>query len=213
MVLQIQIKNSKRMHQVIALGLVCTALTGCDRHTRITEDYEFVQPQSYMIEPGSTACALYYKGKKVWRSVVMGDEKTCRDGIFVFMSVVPYIEGGSDVHSQLFAIRGEGPAVLLSERVLNEPCEDVGHHHSTNDGEYYFLDEVTPVPDGVQVVYNRGPDKTGADNMTTNDLSWNTITNWVSEAETSAPIQVAPSGNYRILPLETAPQDLATPKK
>jgi len=165
-----------------------------------------------MIDSGSTACSLYYKGKKVWRSVVMGDDQTCHDGIFVFMAVVPYIKNGPDVHSQLFAIRGEGPAVLLSERLLNEPCEDVGHHHATNDGESYYLDEVLPAPDGVQAVFNRGPDKNDADIMTTNDISWSTIKDWVNEAEASAPIQVAPEGSYRILPLRTNSQDIVPHK-
>jgi hypothetical protein len=196
---------------VVGFALVCLILAGCDKRARINADYEFVQPQSYSIEPGSPACALYYKGKKVWRSVLMGDDKTCRDGIFVFMSTVPDSEGECNVYPQLFAIRGAGPPVILSERILNQPFK-AGNRHVA--GSTYDVDFITPIATGIRVVFNVGVTKNGEDVMTTNDVSWPDIESWTREAETSAPLQIAPLGNYRVLPMQQSntPSNSTTPK-
>jgi hypothetical protein len=196
---------------IVGFASACIALTGCDKRARINADYEFVQPQSYSIEPGSPACALYYKGKIVWRSVLMGDGKTCRDGIFVFMSTVPDSEGECNVYPQLFAIRGAGPPVILSERILNQPFK-AGNRHVA--GSTYDVDFITPIATGIRVVFNVGVTKNGEDVMTTNDVSWPDIESWTQEAETSAPLQIAPLGNYRVLPIQQSntSSNSATPK-
>ena len=184
-------------HLLPILGLVL--LTGCEKRTHVSADYEFVQPRTYLIESGSPERSLYYKGKRVWWNVLMGSDETCHNGILVFMSTVPRGEGGSNVSPQIFAIRGAGPPVVLSGRILNQPFKAESSHVA---GSIYELESLAPIANGVRVVFMIGVADNGSDITVTHDLLWTEIEGWVQEAETSASLQIAPLGNYRVLPMQ-----------
>jgi hypothetical protein len=183
------------------LVLTCVSAVGCSHRAAIGTDYEFVTQQSFTIDSGHySATSLYYKGKEIWPCVLMGSDQTYRDGILVFMSKAPDSDGGLDVYEQLFAIRRAGPPIIMSERILNQPFKAGSSHVA---GSTYQLESISPISNGVRAVFNRGIiDKSGVDIWVTNDISWPEIQSAVQEAETSAPVQIAPLGNYRILPMK-----------
>ena len=183
-------------HLLLILDLVL--LAGCAKRTHVSADYDFVQRGTYLIESGRTELSLYYKGKKVWWNVLMGSDETCHNGIFVFMSTVPRGEGGNTVFPQILAIRDAGPPVVLSERILNQPFRADSSHVA---GSIYELESLAPIANGVRVVFMIGVADNGSDITVTHDLLWTEIEGWMQEAETSASLQIAPLGNYRVLPM------------
>jgi hypothetical protein len=120
-------------------------------------------------------------------------KESYRDGFFVFLAAVPDQSGDYNDYSitpQLFAIKGTGPPVIISQRLFNRPL--------INTNGFYTVDNIAPNPDGFSVEFDQhagGP-------RTNLDVSWPQIETWVQEAETSAPVRVTSSGSYRLLPMK-----------
>lgn len=175
------------------LTLACATLVGCNKRVSVGPDYELVQPQTYLIDSGSPACALYYRGKSVWPSVLVSLDQSYHAGLFVFLAAVPDGTGTNNDYSitpQLFAIRGAGPPVIISERLFNRSL--------TNWAEAYTVENISPESNGFRVEFEYHD----ADIQTNLDVSWPEIQSWVQEAETLAPVRVTPLGSYRLLPMK-----------
>jgi hypothetical protein len=88
-------------------------------------------------------------------------------------------------------VRGKGPPVIISQRIFEESLTNL-----------YLVDHISPVPNGVRVSFEcYGPWVNGRTTYRTNDVSWTDISNWLREAEISAPLQTTARGDYRVLPL------------
>jgi hypothetical protein len=163
---------------------------GCNNRTRVSADYEIIQPQSVMMEPGKLSSSLFYRGEKVWNDVWSGSDKTCHEGVFVFTGLLPGTGGYYDYERspQVFAIRGSGPPIMISERIFNQMLDgNMGYRAHT----------LTNNANGLRVEFSSKGDRT----PTNFDVSWPQIYSWLKEAETSAPTQIVTGlGNYFILP-------------
>ena len=178
---------------ILIVTSLCGVLIGCNKRASVGGDYELVQPGTYLIDSGSPACALYYRGRSVWPSVLVSLNQSYRDGYFTFLAAVPDETGSNysyEITPQLFAIRGAGPPVLISQRLFNRSL--------TNWTDAYTVENITPASDGFIVEF----EYQGADVQTNLDLSWLQIQTWVREAETSAPVRITSLGSYRILPMK-----------
>jgi hypothetical protein len=96
--------------------------------------------------------------------------------------------------SWLFAIRGAGPPVIVSQRIIGDALDSNGR---------YRLYEVTPTESGVRVEFQYWPDHEH-EARTNRDASWPDIQRWVKEAEVSTPVTTTPLGTYRLLPVNSA---------
>ncbi|HEY1661726.1 MAG TPA: hypothetical protein VGI03_04850 [Verrucomicrobiae bacterium] len=182
----------------LMLALACALAAGCDKRVSVGGDYKLVQPRTYLIDSGSPACALYYQGKSVWPSVLVSSDQSYHDGFFIFLAAVPDYSGDYNDYSitpQLFAIKGAGPPVILSERLFNL--------HMIDWDQPYNVENITPKSNGfsVEFAYDAG------DTQTNLDITWPEIQGWVQEAETSAPVRVTSLGNYRTLLMEGQKRD------
>ena len=183
--------QSRLARLLLLLLLAVLTLAGCSRRERVSNDYTLVTPESWNPD-GHPGTALHYKGKQVWPNVYIGSSNSYHDGVFVFSAPVPTSDGqySNSVSPQLFAIRGAGPPVIVSQRIIEDALEPNGH---------YRLWGVTPTESGVRVEFEYWPDH---DNKarTNRDVSWPDIQTWVKEAEASTPVTTTPLGTYRLLP-------------
>ena len=181
-------------HLLLAIGLV--TLTGCGKRERVDSNYVLFTPES--LPDGHPGTALHYKGKEVWPNVYAGAGKAYHDGIFVFSAPVPGGFTNSDgipmydysISPQLFAIRGAGPPVIISERI---PADTLDSQ------KRYRLWQVTPTESGVRAEFEYWPDK-DHEARVIRDVPWANIQSWVQEAESSASKKATPLGTYRVLP-------------
>ena len=179
--------------------LIVTAfsLVGCVEHTRVGGGYVLVRtsPPVWMAD-ASPSTSLYYQGKRVWPIVYSGcfwpepAGKFYHDGVIVFVAPVLGSDGYNEplVYPQLYAMRGKEPAVIISQRIFDQPL--------TN---RYEVERVAAIPNGVRVRFEFSSNE-GRQVYSTNDVSWGDIVTWAHEAENSAPVHTTPSGTYRILP-------------
>ena len=177
---------------LISCGLL--TLTACDRSTRIGADYALVASGSSSSGPGFL---LLYRGRTVWPRVYGGSEKSLHDGVFVFAAPVPdetgNVDFGNSIH--LYAIRGEGPAVLISERIYGQPRDSSWQvrHFDAEAG-------------GITVLFNSG---LGSTNLTqvTHVTTWAEIEQWLLEAQGASAEKVTPLATYRVLLFKSATND------
>jgi hypothetical protein len=165
---------------------------GLKPNTELAGDYVLVSPQRINPDhhPGTS---LQRGGKQVWYSVYPGGfhpraaTNFTKDGMMLFVGGVP--EGpGLWPYPQLFAIRGDGPPLVISERLLQQrfsvdyetPPFRVRHLLLTN-GEFQVQFE------------HRGT------NVSTYDITWSAIKRFLDEGETSARLVHHALGDYRIL--------------
>lgn len=171
-------------------------LAGCGHRESIGGGFELRQASSGLNMDGHPGVFLYYQGKEVWHQISWGypyDAKDfCHGDIFVFESPVPAADGYNDygISPQLYAIRGPGPPVLISQRIMGVPLK--------GGGTPYDVENTIVTVTGLKVAFVY-PDGNGGDAMKTNEVSWSDITNWVDEAEKSAPPVKTPLGSYRLL--------------
>lgn len=176
--------------------LAIFALAGCAQRERIGGDLTLVTPNSWNPD-GHPGTSLHYQGREAWPNVYVGSGKAYHEGIFVFSAPVPEPRMGTDgtvrydysTSPQLFAIRGAGPPVILSQRVLSDTLKS---------RKIYHLWQLMPTESGVQAEFEYWPDQDHEARMT-HRVAWTDIQNWVQEAESSAPIQATPLGTYRLL--------------
>ena len=190
--------------------IALVALIGCSRREQVSSDFVLVTPKSWNPD-GHPGTALHYKGAVVWPNVYTGSGKTYHDGIFVFSAPVPDGSTNSDgipmydysISPQLFAIRGAGPPIIISERILADTLDSQ---------KRYRLWQVTPTESGLRTEFEYWPDK-DHQARTIRDVPWADIRSWVQEAESSVPKKVTPLGTYRVLPLKRPNQSAAPDRR
>ena len=126
-----------------------------------------------------------------------GSEKSLHNDVFVFVSKVPDEGGNFDFGDSLhlYAIRGEGPAVLISERIYGQP-RDASWQVRHFDAE----------AGGITVQFQSGR---GTTNLTqvTRVATWAEIEQWLLEAQGAAVEKVTPLATYRVLLFKSATND------
>jgi hypothetical protein len=190
--------NMCRPIQWLWLIAVCLICLGCSERNQVGGGYALVTPFTMGPDhhPGTS---LQRKGKLVWGNVYMGyfsgyqPAQFYHDGMFVFVGAVP---GNTDywLYPQLFAIRGSGPPVLLSERLLGE------EYDTSNGSSHYQVYNISPLQDGVRVQFTHSP---GTVNHDTNSstLSWALVRNLLDDADSSSRLVRHKLGDYRVLSL------------
>jgi len=176
-----------RSYILLAMGACLTA--GCgDRVPIGSSQYVLFSPAT--LPDGHPGTVLRYKGKDVWPSVHSGyfhdsPAEFYRDGMLVFVGSVP-TRKDLNYDAQLFAIRGAGPPVLISQRAVHLPL--------TNS---YYIEHVAPVGEGFRVETKFW--KPSGDKVT-NTISWIEIAGWLKEAESVPLNQMTPAEAFRLLP-------------
>ena len=178
---------------------LCFALAGCSQREQVGGGYTLVTPPTMGPDhhPGTS---LRYRGRTVWGNVFGfypdPASKFYHDGIFVFVANVPG-DGDWWIEPQLFAVRGVGPPVVLSERVFKQPLvvSDISGVGST-----YSVRHLVATESGVSFVIAYWPDH-NHEATATNEMSWASIGQMLDEAVTSARLVSHPMGDYRVLPL------------
>jgi len=175
-----------------ALASCCLlGLTACDRSIRIGADYALALPDSNSSGPGKV---LLYRGRPVWPRVYAGSEKSLHNEVFVFLSKVPDESGNFDFGDSLhlYAIRAEGPAVLIWERMYGQP-RDSSWQVRHFDAE----------PGGITVQFQCGR---GSTNLTevTRVATWAEIEQWLLEAKGASVEKVKTLATYRVLLFKSA---------
>jgi hypothetical protein len=193
----------------LLIAIAPVTLIGCSRREQVGAGYVLVTPEAWNPD-GHPGTALHYRGKAVWPNVYTGSGKFYHDGVFVFSAPVPGGFSNSDgipmydysISPQLFAIRGAGPPVIISERIVADALDrEKGCH----------LWQVTPADNGIRAEFEPC---TGADHKAhiIRDVLWADIQSWAQEAEASGTNRVTPLGTFRVLPLrrpDKAPQPAA----
>jgi hypothetical protein len=140
-------------HALLAAAIV--TLAGCGHRQSIGGGFELRGSESWNPD-GHPGTFLYYEGKEVWHQIAWGypdpPEKFCHDGIFVFLSPVPDADGRNDYANspQLYAIRGSGPPVLISQRIFGRPFKG-----SRN----FTVENSSVTANGIRVEFDYWPDE------------------------------------------------------
>ena len=179
------------MHYRSALVLAATlpALMGCRPQVHVRPvgfDYTLVwrDPMNPDDHPGT---ALHYKGKEIWPNIYRGYGCFTESGIIVFVGAVPEVDGYWP-YAQLFAGRGGGLPIVLSERLLQQPL-------SFSDNAMPFeVHDLSLTNDHFRVQFEQGT------NALTRDFTWSEVKAFLEEGEHSARVVQHRLANYRILP-------------
>lgn len=183
--------------------VACLFVAGCSERSELGDGYVLVAP-ARMGPDHHPGTSLHRKGKVVWGNVYVGHfsgyeaKQYYHDGMFVFVGAVP---GNTDwwYYSQLFAVRGAGPPVILSERLLGERFAI--SYDSRQYSSPFAVDNISPIADGVRVQFTHSPSTVNHD---TNAfvLPWARIRQFLDEADSSSRLVQHQMGNYRVLPLQ-----------
>ncbi len=179
----------------ICLLLCLFLLPACDHRVQIGPDYTLVTPESSDIHhPGRV---LLYRGQPVWPRVVAGSEKSFQNGVFVFASLVPADSGNYDFGDslQLLAIRGQGPPVLISERIYGQPMDPT-----------WQVRQFDAEPGGITVRFVSGRGSTNVTQVA-RLATWVDIERWLLEAQGASVEKVTPVATYRLLQFKAAVDD------
>lgn len=190
---------------VLTLALTAGAVLGCDKSASVGGGYQISAPAS---PDGQThQNRLSYNGKRICDTVLMQEY---HDGTLVFMG---YLQDSGQ--QQLFAVRGAGPRVFLSERLITNPQAFVVDDLRTGrpkPGVNYHLEELIPTADGVRVRFSVDVDETsGADVFETHDLTWPEINAMIQEAQTTGNVRNDKSGSYLFLARKPGSQVASPP--
>jgi hypothetical protein len=185
-------------HGMISFLLIAMLLmfAGCGHRESIGCGFELRQASSGLNMDGHPGVFLYYQGKEVWHQISWGYPYSPKDffhgDIFVFESPVPEADSYNNcgISPQLYAIRGSGPPVLISQRIMGVPLK--------GGNSVYAVQNTGVSGTGVRVEFEY-PAADGGDETKTNVVSWAEIASWVDEAEKSSPPVKTPLGSYRLL--------------
>ncbi len=117
------------------------------------------------------------------------------DGMILFVGPVP-AESNWWPYPQLFAVRGDGPPVVLSERLVGQRLVPV---YDGSDGIPFEIRHIALINDGVRVEFRHSGD------TIMHTLSWADIKRLLDEADKSARPVSHNLGDYRVLPLTERP--------
>lgn len=197
------------VRRILSLGLLSALClcAGCDRRRPVGGGFELRQAQNWNPD-GHPGVRLYFRGRQVWRSVTWGDggpAKNVHGDIFVFEAMVSFEDnslplelGGTNAPvskspgtygSQLFAVKGAGPPVLISPRIFSENGGGRGDYEVVRSGATDSM---------ITVVFRYWVDE-NHDSERTNSVPWQSISKWLAEAEKTGKLQKSPEGDYRVL--------------
>lgn len=180
-------RHHKSAYFVLAVTLL--TLVGCSPQTHVKpvgSDYTLVwhEPTNPDDHPGTT---LHYKGKEVWPFVYGGYGCFAQTGMMVFVGLMP--EGdGCNPYQQLFAVRGDGPPVVLSQRLLHQELVV-----SNNEILPFSVQSLEFTNGDFQVQFKQYT------NILTRDFTWPDVTGFLDEGDRSARVAHPPFPDYRIL--------------
>lgn len=199
----------RSMPPLLLAGLVIIG-TGCDKHTPIAGGYEFIS-QPNMGPDSHPGASLGFHGKEVCHTLDGHTFLDCRDyaafvhdDMIVFLITMPDNDEDHvryEISPQLCAMRGSGPPVVLSQRILGRPIETYGAD---------VVCKLIPSPSGVHVEFcpGPGPEIDASKATSVHDIPWTQIAQWLDTPQALAPPIVKPLGTYRLLP--PAPQATTT---
>ena len=190
----------------------CVCLAGCSEKVRIAKDYMTETPES--LPDGHPGTKLFYVnpngGKQlVWGTYFNFDRTNTpyHDGMLVFEGPdndEPG-DGTGAYETQLYAIRGAGPAVLITQRVSGQP--KLGWIKEALVGMQIYGVETTAT--GIRATFVH--DDTVIDsNKLVKEVSWDGIKDMLDEGATLTNRQNKYWGSYVILPIE---KPMATPPR
>src|SRR4051812_40744932 len=124
-----------RLHYLV-LAVALVTFIGCSRKERVGSGYVLVTPRSWNPDghPGTT---LHRGWHVIWGNVYTGyfypasPSNFTRDGMMVFVGPPP-VDDNWYSYPQLFAVRGDGPPVVLSERLLHQRLAVFDHGHEAS---------------------------------------------------------------------------------
>jgi len=187
-----------RAIQFLVALTACLLLQSCSEREPVGGGYTLVTPESWGLHhhPGT---ALRYRGREIWPHVFGfhpdAASRFYHEGIFVFIANVP---ANTDwwYYPQLFAVRGAGPPVVLSERLFKQPLMI---STMSGAGSKYSVRHLAATDSGVRFAMVDWPDH-NQEVTTTNELSWSGIKQMLDEADKSARLVEHSIANYRVLP-------------
>ena len=179
----------------LLLAVALLTLIGCSKRERVASDYVLVTPESWNPD-GHPGTALHRGRHVVWGNVYTGyfhpasASSFSRDGMMVFVGLPPV---GDNWYSypQLFAVRGDGPPVVLSERLLHKRLAVFDHGHEASD---FAVRHLVLTNGGFRVEFEHNSV------IKTCDVSWPDIKRFLDEADTSARLVHHLLSDYRLLP-------------
>jgi hypothetical protein len=177
------------------IAAISLSLIGCTEREQLGSDYVLVTPVSWNPDghPGTT---LYRGSKVVWGNVYTGyfyllsPTNYTSDGMFLFVGPVPF-ENGWYGYSQLYAVRGDGPPVVLSERLLEKRLAVFNLGNEDGDFAVHHL-VLTNKVFRADFEYNSI--------VKTCFVSWDDIKRYLDEGDKSASVVTNRFNNYRRLP-------------
>ncbi|HEY7090274.1 MAG TPA: hypothetical protein VH518_19410 [Tepidisphaeraceae bacterium] len=187
-----------RVITALPIFLALLTLCGCDKRTPIKDGFEIVSGANFGPDshPGASVA---YKGKEVWPNLDAHTFVADRDpshfiheGIFVFLIALPDNDKEHvryDIFPQLVAVRGSGPVVVLSERIVGQTIKQSGDP---------VVSKLVPSDKGIHVEFAADADE--GPPTSTHDITWAQISQWLDTPESVAPTIVKPLGTYRLLP-------------
>lgn len=188
----------------LVMALAAGALLGCDKSASVGGGYQI----SASIGPEGQAGqnSLSYNGIRICDGVLA---QQYHGETLVFMASL------HESSPQLFAVRGAGPRVLLSERLVTDPRAFVVDDFRTGrpkPGINYYVEDLTSTPDGVRVRFYVTTDDTSGEKVyETHDVTWPEINGMMQEAQTTGTVRNDKSGSYLSLARKPQPQVAVPP--
>lgn len=187
----------------LTIAITCFVLVACgdkEQVERISGGYELVTSATRLNPDYHPGTALRRGTKIIWGNIYTGyfqpapANSFTHDGMMLFVGPVPDRDNWY-VFSQLFAVRGDGPPVVLSERLLQKHlvASSIG-----NEGSVFAVKSLSLVNGGFRVVFTQGAE------ITTREITWDDIKRLLDEADTKARSVHHHLGDYKILPTNNA---------
>lgn len=179
----------------LLLAIALFSISGCSDREQVGFGYVLVTPESWNPD-GHPGTALHRGRKVVWGNVYTGyfgpTPPSCfaHEGMMVFVGPPP-VDDTWNSYPQLFAVRADGPPVVLSERLLQRRLAVFDRGHEASD---FAVRHLALTNGGFRVEFEHN-------SITkTCDVSWADIKRLLDEADTSPRLVHHPLGDYRLLP-------------
>ena len=181
----------------VALLVISALVIGCSEKQDVGGGYSLVTGANSLNPDSHPGTALRRNGKIIWGNVYVGyyyaqaPQNFFHNGIFLFVGPFPD-ESGWVSFSQLFAVRGDGPPILLTERLVGRRL--IISRRASDVSDMFSVRNISVVNGAVRVELD------GAARPI--ELTLTAIENLFEEAATSGKTVHAQLGDYRVLPLQ-----------
>ncbi|MHA3774883.1 hypothetical protein ACXR0O_25465 [Verrucomicrobiota bacterium sgz303538] len=181
---------------------MATLLVACSKKHVVGDGYSLVTPESLNPDshPGTT---LRRNGKIVWGNVYIGyfhnqtPPHFFHNGVFVFVGPLP-IENSPSSGPQLFAVRGDGPPVFLTERLHGQRL--IIPKRLTDESNRFEVTSIASIDGGIQAEIEYWKNHNTKARRTIH-VTWAAIETLLDEATTSGELMHAQFDSYYALHL------------